>query len=178
MSPDALKSLAATLAKAGAPILSGALSTAAGAIGGPAGALLGSGASAIIGALADALGTDPTPEAVAEKVEADPSAAASAVQQVEASKGDVIAAIHAETARQLALAETARESFFSWGWRPAMSWTLIGLWLWAMLILPTLKALALPALQPVPMDNLLAFTGIWLTIYGGGHTIKAVLGKA
>ena len=32
-------------------------------------------------------------------------------QQVEASQGSVIAAIHAETARQLALAETSRESF-------------------------------------------------------------------
>jgi hypothetical protein len=178
MTPDALKSLAGALAKAGAPILSGALSTAAGALGGPAGALLGAGVSAVIGALADALGTEPTAEAVAAKVEADPVAATQAAQEVEAAKGDVIAAIHAETARQLALAETSRESFFSWGWRPAMSWLLIGLWTWALFALPTLKATVLPALQPIPMDNLLSFTGIWLTIYGGGHTLKAVLGKA
>jgi hypothetical protein len=178
MTPDALKSLAGALAKAGAPILSGALTTAAGALGGPAGAWMGAGVSAVIGALADALGTAPTPEAVAAKVEADPAAATQAAQQVEASQGGVIAAIHAETARQLALAETNRESFFSWGWRPAMSWLLIGLWTWALFALPTLKATALPALQPIPMDNLLSFTGIWLTIYGGGHTLKAVLGKA
>jgi len=131
----------------------------------------------VIGALAEALGTDATPEAVAAKVEADPAAAAKTVQTVEASQGDVIAAIHAETARQLALAETARESFFSWGWRPAMSWLLIGLWAWALLILPTLKATILPALHPIPMENLTAFTGIWLTIYGGGHTLKSIFGR-
>lgn len=167
MNADPLKSLAATLAKAGAPILGTAL-------GGPAGGAI---AGAVIGALADALGTDPTPEAVAAKVESDPQAAASAVRTVERDQGPNVAMIHAATSQALAAAEVARESWFSWAWRPAMSWLLIVLWTWALLILPTLKATALAALQPIPMDNLVAFTGIWLTIYGGGHTLKAVLGK-
>lgn len=59
----------------GAPVL-------ATVIGGPVGAL----ASAALGALADALGTEPTPDAVATKVAAGGEAAAVIVRQVEADK--------------------------------------------------------------------------------------------
>ena len=71
-----LMSLGTQLAKIGAPILGGAL-------GGPAGAAL---ASTVIGALAEALGTEATPEAVALEVSRNPSAPA-IVQSVEAERG-------------------------------------------------------------------------------------------
>lgn len=72
-------SLATTLAKAGAPILGGA-------IGGPAGSAL---AGVIIGALADALGTDATPAAVEAAVRNDPEAPAK-VAAVEAAKAPAV----------------------------------------------------------------------------------------
>lgn len=90
MSPDTLKSLAAALAKSGAPILGGAL-------GGPAGAAI---AGVVIGALSDALGVEPTPEAVQAKIEADTGAAV-VVQRVEAAQSDAIRDL------ELRLADTA-----------------------------------------------------------------------
>lgn len=56
-----LDQLAKNLAKQGAPVLGGMIGT---AIGGPAGAIAGSLAGKAIEALADQLGTAPTPEAV------------------------------------------------------------------------------------------------------------------
>lgn len=61
------------LLKAGAPVLATVL-------GGPAGAIL----NVAIGALATALGTEPTAEAVKDAIAADPEKAAAIVQQVEA----------------------------------------------------------------------------------------------
>lgn len=67
-----MNDLASILTKIGAPLLSTA-------IGGPVGAL----ASAAIGALAEALGTPATPEAVAKEIENNPQAA-TAVRKIEA----------------------------------------------------------------------------------------------
>lgn len=80
MTPDILKTLAGTLAKAGAPIIGGA-------IGGPAGAAI---AGVVVGALADALGVEPTPEAVQAKIDADPVAAGPVVARVEAGQASAI----------------------------------------------------------------------------------------
>lgn len=77
--------LAEILTKYGAPIL-------ATAVGGPVGAI----ASVAVGALAEALGTTPTPEAVKTAIEASPNPEA-VVRSVEAAKGpDVLAALRLE----------------------------------------------------------------------------------
>lgn len=75
---DTLKSLGATLLRLGAPVLGGAVA-------GPAGAAI---AGTVIGALADALGTAKTPEAV-EKALEKPEATV-IVKQVEASQGGAV----------------------------------------------------------------------------------------
>jgi hypothetical protein len=75
-----LITLGSQLAKLGAPILGTAL-------GGPAGGAL---ASTIIGALADALGTAPTPEAVAKKIEAEGADAPQIIRSVEAEHGPAV----------------------------------------------------------------------------------------
>lgn len=80
MKSDTLQSLAATLAKAGAPIIGGAIA-------GPAGATI---AGVIVGALADALGVEATPEAVTAKIEADPVASVPVVARVEAGQASAI----------------------------------------------------------------------------------------
>jgi len=73
--------------------------------------------------------------------------------------------------------EDERGSVFSWGWRPAMSWMLLFLWSWNGVILPVVNATADASIAPIPWEHLLGFAGLWLTIYGGGHTIKSVLGR-
>lgn len=94
----------------GAPVL-------ATAIGGPIGTL----ASAALGALADALGTDPTPDAVASKVAAGGEAAATIVRQVEADKApgylDELNAYLADVkdARQQTVKLTEAGSSIAWG---------------------------------------------------------------
>lgn len=164
MDATSLGTLAGEIAKAGLPALAGAL-------GGPGASAV---ANAIIGALAASPATPAQPQTAddaAKVIAADPDAAKAALASLE------ITQTAATMAAELATKETERESAFSWAWRPAMSWLLIILWSWSMLVLPTLKATAMPGLQPIPIDNLLGFTGIWLTIYGGGHTLKSVFGK-
>ncbi len=73
--------------------------------------------------------------------------------------------------------EDQRGSVFSWGWRPAMSWMLLFLWSWNGVILPVVNATAGTSIVPIPWEHLLGFAGLWLAIYGGGHTIKSVLGR-
>ncbi len=73
--------------------------------------------------------------------------------------------------------ENQRGSVFSWGWRPAMSWMLLFLWSWNGVILPVANATAGTSIVPIPWEHLLGFAGLWLAIYGGGHTIKSVLGR-
>ena len=158
--------LAGALVKAGAPILGTAL-------GGPAGAAVG---GAIGGAIAEALGVEPSPEAVADAL-TQPGADA-ALRSLEAAQADRWAEymlVAGKAQAELAAAEAAR-GFWHAGWRPALSWLLIAMWLWNALGAPVVSVFAPAPIPLVPWEHLLAFSGIWLTIYGGGHTLKSVLG--
>ncbi|WP_276200291.1 3TM-type holin [Chelatococcus sp. XZ-Ab1] len=158
--------LAGTLIKAGAPVLGTAL-------GGPAGATIGG----IIGtAVAEALGVEATPEAVADAL-AQPGASG-AVRQVEAEQGDRWAEYMLQASKAQAALATDEGAKGMWhsGWRPAMSWLLIGMWLWNAMLGPLASVFAPVPIPLVPYEHLLAFSGIWLTIYGGGHTLKSVMG--
>ena len=100
-----MNKLAELLAKYGAPIL-------ATAIGGPVGAV----ASAAVGALAEALGAKPTPEAVAAAIENSPDPQA-AVRAVEVTKGpEIIEAMRLEiedraNARAMQIAALDRDNW-------------------------------------------------------------------
>jgi hypothetical protein len=145
---------------AGAPTIGAAL-------GGPVGAQIG-------GVLGTVLGVDPTPEAIGAVVAGDPGRIARAEIEPGADLTQWLV-IHARAAASLAESEGKRESTFSWGWRPAMSWLLIVMWAWGILILPVVNAIWRLGIPLVPYDQLLNFSAIWLAIYGGGHTLKAVL---
>jgi hypothetical protein len=155
----------ATLGKqvigAGAPVIGGLF-------GGPLGAQIGS----IVGT---ALGVPPTPEAIGGIVQSNPGA----LQQLEASRS-------AEWATYMAAAQAAQSalamkeldrSFFYAGWRPGMSWLLMGLWLLNCFITPFANAAWGAAIPLIPWEHLLGFSGLWLTIYGGGHTLKSILAR-
>jgi len=168
-----LSSLAPILVSLGAPILGSILRT---NVGGPA----GEASAKVIEALADAFGAQPTPEAVKNAIEADPNAA-SRVQAIERERSaEWLAYLTMATSeRNLMLdREDERGSVFSWGWRPAMSWMLLFLWSWNGVILPVVNATAGASIVPIPWEHLLGFAGLWLAIYGGGHTIKSVLGAS
>lgn len=167
-----LSVLAPILVNLGAPILGSILRT---NIGGAA----GEASAQVVEALAKEFGSQPTPEAVAEAIKADSDAAAK-VQAIENER-------RAEWAAYLTMAtsqrnrmlerEDERESVFSWGWRPAMSWLLLFLWSWNGVVLPVINATAGSSIAPIPWEHLLGFAGLWLAIYGGGHTIKSVFGQ-
>lgn len=167
-----LSSLAPLLVSLGAPILGSILRTNVGGVAGEASAK-------VIEALADAFGAQPAPEAVKAAIEADPKAA-STVQAIERERSaEWIAYLTMATSQrdQMLDREDARDSVFSWGWRPAMSWMLLFLWWWNGVILPIVNATAGASIASIPWEHLLGFAGLWLAIYGGGHTIKSVLGR-
>lgn len=137
------------------------------ALGGPVGAQVGE-------AVAVALGVPATPDAVSTAVKADPGA----LGAIEADPPTDITEwllIHARAAAALTKTESERETWFSWAWRPAMSWLLIVMWAWALLILPIVDAITRVGISPVSTPDLLNLSGIWMVVYGGGHTLKAVL---
>lgn len=167
-----LSSLAPVLVSLGAPILGSILRTNVGGVAGEASAK-------VIEALADALGAEPELEAVKKAIEADPNADRR-VQAIERERSaEWIAYLTMATSQrnQMLDREDERGSVFSWGWRPAMSWMLLFLWSWNGVILPVANATAGASIVPIPWEHLLGFAGLWLAIYGGGHTIKSVLAR-
>jgi hypothetical protein len=167
-----LSVLAPILVSLGAPILGSILRTNIGGVAGEASAQ-------VIDALAKAFGAQPTPEAVKAAIEADPNAAAK-VQAIERERSaEWVAYLTMGTSQRNRMLdrEDERGSVFSWGWRPAMSWMLLFLWSWNGVILPVVNATAGASIVSIPWEHLLGFAGLWLAIYGGGHTIKSVLGR-
>lgn len=162
------RDLAGALVKAGAPILGTAL-------GGPAGSAIG----AVIGAtLADALGVEATPSAV-DGALAGRADAGAVVRQVEAEQrerwAEYMLAAQASQA-EIARLEVASDHWFKWAWRQALSWLLIAMWGWNAFVAQVVSLVVGTRVDLIPYEHLLAFSGIWLTIYGGGHTLKSVLG--
>jgi hypothetical protein len=166
-----LSSLAPILVSLGAPILGSILRTNVGGIAGEASAQ-------VVEALAQAFGAQPTPEAVKAAIEADPKAATK-VQAIERERSaEWVAYLTMATSQRDRMLdrEDQRGSVFSWGWRPAR--LLLFLWSWNGVILPVVNATAGASIVPIPWEHLLGFAGLWLAIYGGGHTIKSVLGAS
>ena len=146
----------------GAPTIGAALA-------GPVGAQVGS-------VLASILGVEATPEAIGGAVAADPGVVRSAEASPPADLGAWLST-HATMAAALAASETGRENFFAWGWRPAFSWLTAFLWAWNGVLRPIVVSLTGASLEAIPYDHLVGFSGLWLAIYGGGHTAKAIFGK-
>ena len=151
-------------AKIGAPLVRGVLEKSIGRTGAEL-------AGEIIEAIAERAGTtaqnlpelgeDKLGEAIA-KTEADMPAILSAWNESQ------------RMALDLQKAEMERGGWFSWSWRPAGMWLILGLWFWAMLVHPLANA-AGAALGPPDLAVLMNFTALFLALYMGGHTVKAVV---
>lgn len=150
-----MNDLIQALVKAGAPILGTV-------IGGPVGTLAG----AAIGALAEALGTQPTPEAVKSAIETRPDAT-TIVKEVDTNKGPELYALMMKEADNYAaiISQDAEHGWFYTAWRPAGMWLVLAMWPFAVILAPFFRI-------TVPMADLVAFTGLYLTLYMGGHTAK------
>ncbi|WP_336802003.1 3TM-type holin [Kaistia sp. MMO-174] len=162
------KSIAGPLAQAGATTL-GTI------IGGP----LGNAVGGVVGrAAAEVLGVEPTPEAVADQIARDPDDAAARLNELETARADEWAALQAESLKlmQQLAAQESSEGWLSWGWRPALSWIIAAIILQTFIIAPWMKAL-FGLDVAVSYDNVIGISSIWLIIYGGGHTAKAIFGK-
>ncbi len=140
------------------------------ALGGPLGEQAGS-------ILADILGVPADPEAVSAELDnplQDPKVLSAETERA----ADWAAILSASQAFQLEMAKLDKgDGFFSYGWRPALSWCLLVLWTWALMFLPLLNAAFHAAIPAPPHDTLLGFTTVWLTIYSGGNTLLRTLGK-
>ncbi|MCX5512264.1 hypothetical protein C3941_09345 [Kaistia algarum] len=162
------KQIAGPLAQIGAKTLGGI-------IGGPLGAAVGG----VVGeTIAQTLGVEPTPAAVARQIEKDPDEATIRLNDLEAERAPEWAALEQaglQLMGQLAAKESS-EGWISWGWRPALSWLIAAIILQSFIVGPWMQALFGLSVA-VPYDNVIGISAIWLTIYGGGHTAKAIFGR-
>jgi hypothetical protein len=167
----AIAILGPILIKAGAPLLKRVLEQELGNTAGEIG-------SVVIDSIAGKLGVEPTAEAIVQRHAEAPVTAEMAIREVEASADWINYLAQATAARDRLLErEDQRESFFSWGWRPAMSWLVIFLFGWALVMVPLANAVFGSSIAPPPVDSILQFAGIWLVVYGGGHTAKSLWGR-
>lgn len=136
-------------------------------------------ASETIDVIADKIGVSPTPEAIKSAYETDPAGVGDALRQLEIEHADKwLTYLTDEGARRAELlAREDKEGFFYRGWRPALSWLLIWLFVQNSTLLPILNSAFGADIALTPWDQIVAFASIWLVIYGGGHTAKSIWGK-
>ena len=62
-------------------------------------------------------------------------------------------------------------------WRPLGMYFVMVLWAWQVVILHVCNAIWKIALPPMPYDQLVTFTGLYMGLYMGGHTLKDMASK-
>jgi len=153
-------------AEVGAPFVKGILTK-------HAGPLAGSAAEQVIKTVAKQAGA--TPETLDQ---VDSTVLAGAVTTTEPMLPEVLAQWVAsqKLSNDLQLAEMAKDSTWTWAWRPAWMWFLGFLWLWLVVALPVTNALTGAAIASIDAATLMGLTGAYLALYLGGHTVKSVWG--
>lgn len=144
------------------------------AIGGPAGTVVTTVGPQIL----DALGVRSPAEAV-RTIEAHPDASRARLEPIERENREWLRdVLLAEAAHLRATTEAEhREAWWAWAWRPAMMWLIAFFWLWSIVLAPLVNAFVptfgLPA---PPYEMLMGLSTLYLALYMGGHTLKAVYG--
>lgn len=62
-------------------------------------------------------------------------------------------------------------------WRPLGMYFVMLLWLWQVVVLHVANAIWKIALPPMPWEQLVTFTGLYMGLYMGGHTLKDMAAK-
>lgn len=101
-----------------------------------------------------------------------------AMRQVEPMTPELIALYTKGLEQQFTLlqAEMA-EGGWKAAWRPAGMWFVLFLWFWQVVGLHVLNAVFKIALPPMPWDQLIYFSGLYMGLYMGGHTLKDMASK-
>lgn len=99
-----------------------------------------------------------------------------AMRQVEPMTPELIALYTKGLENQFTLlqAEMA-EGGWKAAWRPAGMWFVLFLWAWQVVLLHVANAVWKIALPPMPWDQLIYFSGLYMGLYMGGHTVKDVV---
>lgn len=108
-----------------------------------------------------------------------PQTVQDAISDVEMSKAPELVALYASELEFATTALEADQRGAGWksAWRPAGMYMIGFLWLWNVVILHGINALAKTALPPVPFEQLLQLSALYFALYMGGHTVKDVVGK-
>lgn len=161
--------LAAAALKAGFPIIRSVLE---GKFGGQNGGLVAD----VLGALAGQIGVQP--EELEALAESNPGKVLDAMRKVEPMTPELVAlyAKGLEHQNALLMAEQEEGGWKS-AWRPAGMWFVMFLWAWQCIILHICNAIWKIALPPMPWEQLVTFTGLYMGLYMGGHTIKDTVAK-
>lgn len=174
---DILSSIAATLAKQGAPVLGGLIGT---AIGGPIGATIGGLAGKALETVADALGSARTPEAIADALTK--PEAADAVRKAEAGAPELIRLWEIEATRaSQAQAAEIEKGFTAWQfWRNAIQGVVWGGW--ALLLISAVLGGNIGIRGNMPISDMVTAWGsvslLWMAVFHGGHTAKEVFSSS
>jgi hypothetical protein len=160
--------LATIALNAGLPIIEKVLS---GRLGDAKGQL----ATQVIRKVAEAAGAEPeTLETLAAEY---PGRVTDAMREVEKASPEIMALYAADAQLQLAALAADRESVFAYAWRPGGMYFILFLWAWNAVILHVCNAVWKIALPQMPWDILLGLTGLYFSLYMGGHTLKDMMAK-
>lgn len=134
--------------------------------------------------LADRLGVDidqvpagKVPEAIVARYEANPGVAGAIIKELEADPAVILAGVEQQKATNTLLLAEMKEPLWTWAWRPLGMYGLGFLWIWNIVILHLLNAVLKWALPPTDMWLLLQLSGLYMTLYMGGHTLKDFIAK-
>jgi len=101
-----------------------------------------------------------------------------AMRATEQMSPEVVALYASGLQLQMAQLEAEKdEPLWMRAWRPGGMYLIFFLWLWNAVILHVANAIWKTALPPMPFDQLMQFTGVFLGLYMGGHTIKDAMAK-
>lgn len=164
-----MSALAALALQSGFPILRSILERKLGDAGGTL-------AGDVLAALASRANVKPDElEALAET---NPGKVIEAMRQVAPMTPELIAlyAKGLEHQNALLMAEQ-EEGGWKAAWRPLGMYFTMFLWAWQVIILHICNAIWKTALPPMPWEHLIAFTGLYMGLYMGGHTLKDMAAK-
>lgn len=133
-------------------------------------------AGEVLGAIAEQVGVPI--DQLEQAAEDQPVVVTRALMTVEERSPELIALYAAGLELQKAqLAADAAEPRWMRAWRPAGMYLLGLFWIWSVIIVHVVNAAAGTTLPPVPLDQLVQVSGLYMGLYMGGHTIKDAMTK-
>ncbi|AGH57992.1 hypothetical protein RHVG_00027 [Rhodovulum phage RS1] len=101
-----------------------------------------------------------------------------AMRETEKASPELIALYASGLQLQMAQIEAEKgEPLWMRAWRPGLMYLIGLLWLWNVIILHVLNAIFKTALPPMPFDQLIQLSGLYMGLYMGGHTVKDAVAK-